>query len=67
MELTPGQKKWLQEAYRDQTNFDGDDPLAPIDPETYRWPEGERLIHIAALRGDLKSVEILVSAGDNAS
>ena len=65
MHLTPEQIKWLQEAYRDQTNFGSDDLLSPIDPETYQWPEGERLIHIAALRGDLKSVEMLVSAGEN--
>jgi ankyrin repeat protein len=65
MRLTPEQTENLREAYSYLTNFDGDDPTAPIDPASYRTPDGDRLIHIAAGRGDLATVELLLAAGED--
>jgi Ankyrin repeats (3 copies) len=70
MRLTPKQIAWLQEAYAGLGNFedgllvDGD-PLAPLNPVTWKSPEGDRLIHVAARRGDLAAVELLINAGEN--
>ena len=64
MRLNPEQTERLQRAYSYLINFDDDDPSAPIDPATYRQPDGDRLIHIAALRGDLSTVALLLSAGE---
>jgi len=36
---------------------------SPIDPLTYVAPEGETLLHIAALRGDARTVGLLLEAG----
>lgn len=63
-ELTPEQVAELQHAYRDLINYEGDDPFAPIDPLTYRATADDRLIHIAAFRGDAKTVEWLLDAGE---
>ncbi len=70
MRLTPKQKSWLQEAYNGLSNFEDGvyvegDPLARINPTTWKSPEGDRLIHIAALRGDLTAVELIVNAGED--
>ena len=65
MHLTSKQVLWLQETYNYLGNKEGGDPLAPINPATWQSPEGDRLIHIAALRGDLVAVELLVNAGEN--
>ena len=65
MHLTPEQTKRLQEAYSYLTNFESDDPAAVIDPSTYRQPDGDRLIHIAAQQGDLTSVALLIAAGED--
>jgi ankyrin repeat protein len=32
---------------------------------TFRAPDGDRLIHIAALRGDADTVELLLAAGED--
>lgn len=55
--------KEIQEAFRDQLNYDADDINAPIDPLTYHTPEGDSCLHIAALRGDLRLVKMLLDAG----
>lgn len=65
MRLTPEQIVSLQRAYSDLMNYDGEDPTAPIEPATYRAPDGDRLIHIAALRGDIETVELLLAAGED--
>lgn len=65
MRLTDEQIASLQRAYRDLINYEGDDISAPIDPATYRAPDGDRLIHIAALRGDADTVELLLAAGED--
>lgn len=63
MRLTAEQTVSLQRAYSDLINYESEDPTAPIDPATYRAPDGDRLIHIAALCGDVETVELLLAAG----
>ncbi|WP_310446765.1 ankyrin repeat domain-containing protein [Thiobacillus sp.] len=55
--------KELKQAFDDLLNYEAEDPLEPIDPITYRTPEGDSCLHIAAARGDLHSVKLLVEAG----
>lgn len=70
MRLSPHQVSWLQHAYDGLGNYedgvlvDGN-PLDPINPEKWQSPEGDRLIHVAAQRGDLAAVELLVNAGED--
>ena len=64
MRLTSKQIAWLQEAYNYLCVFGDEDP-APIDPATWQSPEDDRIIHIAALRGDLTAVELLIMAGED--
>ena len=56
-------RKYLQTAFADLINFDAEDPLQPIDPLTYLTPEGDSCLHVAAGRGDLVAVRLLVDAG----
>ena len=63
--LTDEQVAELQRAYRHLINYEGDDPIAPIDPLTYRAADGDRLIHIAAFAGDSRTVEWLLDAGED--
>ena len=65
MRLTAKQTASLQRAYSDLINYEREDPTAPIDPATYRAPDGDKLIHIAALRGDGETVELLLAAGED--
>jgi ankyrin repeat protein len=65
MRLTDEQIASLQRVYGDLINYQAKDPTAPIDPATYRASDGDRLIHIAALRGDAETVELLLAAGED--
>jgi ankyrin repeat protein len=56
-------RKYLEKAFSDLLNYNADNPLQPIDPLTYLTPEGDSCLHIAALRGDLKAVMLLVDSG----
>ncbi len=56
---------FLQERYADLVNYDCEDVDLPIDPMTYTSADGDSLIHIAAFRGDMASVELLLDAGIN--
>ena len=53
----------LKVEFADLLNYESDDPCTPIDPLTYRSPESDTCLHIAALRGNLRAVELLVKAG----
>lgn len=44
-------------------NYESNDPLAPIDPLTYRAPDDASCLHIAARRDDIHSIELLLKAG----
>ena len=61
--LTSDQIAALRNSYGDLINYEGDDPLAPIDPVTYREAGGDSLLHIASLRGDHGAVAMLLGAG----
>jgi len=63
MTLKTDEIKEIQEAYFYLINYESDDPQAPIDPLTYIDSNGDNLLHIAARRGDLRTVELLVGAG----
>ena len=63
MKLSEAEIRYLQERYKHLMNYQSDHTYDPIDPLTYVNPEGDTLLHIAAYRGDLKSVELLVKAG----
>ena len=57
----------LQKKYSYLTNYQADDPDAPIDPITYRDSDGDSLLHIAARNGDARTVELLLKAGVDAN
>lgn len=63
MNLTNDEIAGIQQRYHYLTNYESDDPSSPIDPLTYSDSNGDYLLHIAAQRGDLRTVEILISAG----
>lgn len=58
-------RKYLDNAFSDLVNYDAADPLQPVDPISYLTPEGDSCLHIAAGRGDLQAVKLLVDAGIN--
>jgi ankyrin repeat protein len=53
----------IQARYYYLTNYDKDDPGAPIDPVTYVDSNGDALLHIASAAGDVRTVELLIKAG----
>lgn len=61
--LSPDQVAALQNRFADLINYEGDDPTAPIDPLTYKEPGGDGLLHVAASRGDVEAVTLLLDAG----
>ena len=62
-QLTQSELDELATAFADVINYESDDPTAPIDPLTYRAPDDDTCLHIAARRGDLRSLELLLKAG----
>jgi len=63
MKLSEAELRYLQERYKDLINYQSDNVDDPIDPLTYTRPDEDNLLHIAAYRGDLRSVELLIKAG----
>jgi ankyrin repeat protein len=61
--LSPSEYAELQSAFADLMNYESDDPMAPIEPLTYVAPDGDTCLHVAAHRGNLRAVELLVKAG----
>ena len=55
--------KELQDKFSDLLNDDAEDPFEPIDPLTYHSPEGDSCLHLAAIRGDCRALELLLDAG----
>ena len=47
----------LSVAFADLSNYESDDPTAPIDPLTYSTSDNDNCLHMAALRGDLRAVK----------
>lgn len=67
MNLTEAEIEELQTKYSYLTNYESEDPEAPIDPLTYVDSNGDALLHIAAQRGDVRTVELLLRAGIDAN
>jgi ankyrin repeat protein len=61
--LLPSELEELAAAFSYEANYDSDDPTEKIDPLTYRAPDGDTCLHIAARRGNLRAVELLIKAG----
>ena len=61
--LEPSELLELAEIFRHVINYEGGSPIAPIDPLIYRAPDGDTCLHIAALRGDVRAVHLLLKAG----
>lgn len=61
--LSPAELAELQSVFADLLNYEADDPTTPIDPITYVAPDGDTCLHVAAHRGDLRAVGLLVKAG----
>lgn len=67
MSLTDEAVLRLQKKFYYLTNFTSSDPNAPIDPLSYRDAGGDNLLIIAAQIDDLKTIELLASAGTDLS
>lgn len=63
--LTEAERAELALVFRDVINYESDDPFTPIESLTYRAPDGDTCLHIAAHRGNLRAVQLLVRAGLN--
>jgi len=63
MTLTETEVQELQAKYSYLTNYEAEEPDAPIDPLTYVDSNGDALLHLATQRGDLRTVGLLLSAG----
>jgi len=61
--MNQSEKEYLAKSFSDLINYESENALAPIDPIAYRTPEGDSCLHLAAIRGDLTAVQILLSAG----
>ncbi|MFJ2990863.1 ankyrin repeat domain-containing protein [Collimonas sp. NPDC087041] len=55
----------LQNKYDYLINYESSDPTDPIDPLTYVDSNGDNFMHIAAQRGDVNTITLLVDAGMN--
>jgi ankyrin repeat protein len=63
LKLTEQEIDYILSNYSDLVNYSSESVLDPIDPETYRDSDGDSLLHIAVLRGDAKTVEMLLRGG----
>ena len=52
--------KELQARFSDLLNYDSGDTTSPIDPVTWRSPEGDTCLHYAAMRGDADAIRMLI-------
>ncbi|MEW9571735.1 ankyrin repeat domain-containing protein [Rhodanobacter sp. Si-c] len=62
--MTPEEKSEIQSRYYYLYN-NNEELNDPIDPLNYIDSSGDRLIHIASGLGDLRTVELLISAGQD--
>jgi ankyrin repeat protein len=63
VKLTEEQIKELRTRYADLLSYGSRDIFEAIEPLTYKTPEGDSLLHIAAMRGDVDTVAMLLNAG----
>jgi ankyrin repeat protein len=62
-QLTASELAELQVVFADVLNYESEDPTSPINPVTYVAPDGDTCLHIAAHRGHVRAVELLIRAG----
>jgi ankyrin repeat protein len=62
-ELTQREVEEIRANYSDLLNYQSEDTFEPIDPLTYLDSGGDALLHIAAMRGDIRTVSLLLDAG----
>jgi len=60
---TLSDREYLISAFSDVLNHGADEITSPVDPMTFRTPEGDSCLHIAALRGDVRAVQLLLDQG----
>lgn len=65
MRLTDNELLELKETFKDVINYESDDPCEPIDPLTYVAPDEDNCLHIAAWRGNVRAIQLLIKAGVN--
>ncbi len=53
----------LNEEFKDLINYEAEDPCEQIDPLTYIAPDDDTCLHVAAIRGNTRAVELLMKAG----
>lgn len=63
MTLTEAEIRELQTRYSYLTNYEAAEPDAPIEPLSYVDSNGDTLLHIAAQRGDLHTIKLLLRSG----
>lgn len=63
MKLSTTEISEIQQRYRYLTNYESTDLTARIDPLSYVDSNGDGLLHIAAQRGDLRTIELLLKGG----
>ena len=61
--LSESELNELQLEFKDVVNSDCNDISDPIDPLSYVSPDGDTCLHIAAHRGNLRAVQLLMKAG----
>ena len=61
--VTSRELEELREHFSDLLNYEDASVLTPIDPLSYRTPEGDTCLHIAAVRGDTRAIELLLTLG----
>jgi uncharacterized protein len=60
--ISPADLAYLKHAFSDLPNFQSENTLDPIDPLNYCGFGNESCLHIAAFRGDLKAINLLINA-----
>ncbi len=63
MKLSSEEIVELNEEFKDLINYESEDPCEQIDPLTYIAPDDDTCLHVAALRGSARAVELLIKAG----
>ncbi len=63
MKLTSDEIAELNDSFKDLINYESEDPCEQIDPLTYIAPDDDSCLHVAALRGSERSVDLLIKAG----
>ncbi len=63
IKLTEDELAELQNAFSHETNYESEDPNEPINVWTHKSPDTDNCLHLAARRGHLNIVKLLVKGG----